>query len=166
MVKKILDQIFRGVDFFCDLLLLLLIPLVCYIVFARFALHDAPQWGEELALLSMIWFCLVGPAQALRQDRHLCINICQHFFPAIVMKIVDIMNNLLIAVFAVFMIVEGAGLAKLTINNILPGTGFSSSVMYASIPVAGFFLLIAALECAIRIIRIPAKEYREKLLKV
>jgi TRAP-type C4-dicarboxylate transport system permease small subunit len=81
------------------------------------------------------------------------------------MKCIDIFNNILIAGFSVFMIIDGAALSELTVKNVLPGSGLSSSFMYASIPVAGFFLLVAAAECIVRIARIPAKEYREKLLK-
>jgi TRAP-type transport system small permease protein len=165
MIKMILDKIFWFVDFFCNLLLLLLIPLVCYIVFARFILNNPPAWGEELALLCMIWFCLIGPSLALREDRHLCINIVQHLIPGIAMKVIDIFNNILIVGFSVFMIKEGAALAVLTTRNVLPGSGLSTSVMYVSIPIAGAFMLIAAIECIVRIARIPAKEYKAKLCK-
>jgi TRAP-type C4-dicarboxylate transport system permease small subunit len=85
----------------------------------------------------MVWFCLLSPPEALREDRHLCITVFQQMLPGAVMKAVDFINHVLILAFAAFMVIEGTKLTGLTSRNILPGMGVPASILYSSIPSPG-----------------------------
>lgn len=165
MPPRFTDQIYKVIRYACNAMMALQVVLVCYIVFARFILNNSPAWGEELALLFMVWFCLLSPPEALRDDRHLCISVLQERLPAPLMKVVDILNHALIAVFAAFMIIEGSKLTALTSRNTLPGLGLPASILYASVPVSGVVLLVAAIERIVTISHIPTREYRAKVCK-
>ena len=161
-LRAFTSPIYRWIQHVCNVLLAAQVLLVCYIVFTRFVLNDSPPWGEELALLFMVWFCLLSPPEALHENRHLAISITQSFLPGWVLRAIDAINHVLILVFALFMVVEGLKLTSLTGRNILPGMGVSASILYASVPVAGLILAVASIDRFIEIIRIPAWCYREK----
>lgn len=161
-LKAFTSPIYRAIQHVCNLFLALQVVLVCYVVFARFVLNDAPPWGEEVALLLMVWFCLLSPPEALHENRHLAISLSQNFLPGSVIKFIDAVNHLLILVFAGFMVVEGYNLTLLTGRNILPGMGISASILYASVPVAGLVLAIASIDRFFEILSIPSWYYREQ----
>jgi TRAP-type C4-dicarboxylate transport system permease small subunit len=154
--------IYRWIRYVCNAFLVLQVLLVCYIVFTRFALNDSPAWGEELALLFMVWFCLLSPPEALHENRHLAISLSQKFLPGPVIRIIDAVNHVLILVFAAFMVIEGAKLTQLTGRNILPGLGMSASILYVSVPIAGVLLAIASIDRIIEILSIPGREYLKR----
>ena len=160
--RSLTKPIYRWIENICNVFLVLQVVLVCYIVFARFVLNDAPPWGEEVALLFMVWFCLLSPPDALHENRHLAISLSQNFLPGAVLRIIDAINHLLILVFAAFMVIEGTNLTMLTSRNILPGMGISASILYISVPIAGVILAIASVDRFFEILSIPAREYREK----
>ncbi len=137
------------------------VVIICYVVFARFVLNNSPSWGEELSLTIMVWFCLLSPAEALHENRHLAITLRQAFLPSPAIRIIDAINHVLILVFATFMIVSGAGLAELTLRNIMPGMGISASYLYASVPVSGALLALASIDRIIEILSIPGNRYLE-----
>jgi TRAP-type C4-dicarboxylate transport system permease small subunit len=152
--------IYRWVRYLCNVLLAIQVVLVCYIVFTRFVLNDSPPWGEELALLLMVWFCLLSPPEAIHENRHLAITLIEKVLPGQALKAVDVFNHLLILVFAGFMAIEGYRLTMLTARNILPGMGVPASYLYASVPVAGVLLAIASIDRIVEILSIPGRDYR------
>ncbi len=158
-LQRLTEPIYALVRGVCNVLLALQVVLICYVVFARFALNNSPAWGEEFSLLLMVWFCLLSPAEALKENRHLAISLLQNALPGPTVRVIDIINHLLVLGFAVFMMVEGTGLAELTLRNIMPGMGVSASWLYASVPVAGALLAMAAIERVVEIYSIPGKDY-------
>lgn len=156
------SSMYRWIRQVCNVLLVFQLVLVCYIVFTRFALNDSPPWGEEMALLFMVWFCLLSPPEALYENRHLAIALSQNFLPGRALRVIDAINHCLVLVFAVFMMIEGTNLTMLTVRNILPGMGISASFLYASVPIAGLVLAIASIQRVIEILSITPGQYREQ----
>ena len=161
-LRAFTSPIYLSIQHICNALLALQVLLVCYVVFMRFAFNNSPPWGEEVALLFMVWFCLLSPPEAVHENRHLAILITQKFLPGNVLRVIDAVNHVLIFFFALFMVVEGYRLTLLTGRNILPGMGVSASILYASVPVAGVILAIASIDRLVEILKIPAWCYREK----
>lgn len=165
-LKTFTDPIYATVRYVNNVLLAFQVVLICYVVFARFILNDAPSWGEELSLMIMVWYCLMSPSQALRDNSHLSITLLEAFVPGAAIRIIDAFNHILILGFGVFMLVEGRFLAELTVRNIMPGLGISSSWLYASVAVSGVLLIIAALERIIEILSVPGDRYIEKASEI
>lgn len=137
------------------------VVLICYVVFTRFVLNDSPSWGEEFSLLLMVWFCLISPAEAIKEKRHLAISLLQNLLPSPAIRIIDLINHVLIVLFGAFMVIEGYNLAQLTMRNIMPGMGVPATWLYASVPVAGALLIMASVERIIEIISLPGDKYVE-----
>jgi len=146
MISKVYDKFFSFIMNFCKLLLLAQVLIVIYVVFGRYILHSTPAWGEESALICMVWFCLISPALAIRDGSHLKMEIIEMWMPDKVIKIIDNLNQLIVFFFALFLLIAGTRLTMLTALSILPGIGIKTSWLYVSLPVAGVAMIIALTE--------------------
>lgn len=146
MISKIYDCFYSILLNFCKVLLLAQIIIVAYVVFGRFILHSTPAWGEESALICMVWFCLVSSTLAIRDNTHLRMEVIEMVLPAKVIKIIDNLNHVIVFLFALFLVVAGIKITALTALNVLPGIGLKASWLYAAVPVTGFTLIFAILE--------------------
>ena len=136
---KIVDLL---VDYVCKLMLLVQLIVVSGVVFGRYVLNVTPAWGEEMALFAMVWFGLLSASTGVRDDSHLCLSLFDDKMSDRAKKIRDAIVLFIIALFGLFLVVEGFNMVELTRNNSLPGMKISSSWLYASIPAAGFAIII------------------------
>lgn len=139
IVRKVLSVI-------CVTLLCGQVLLASYVAFSRYVLKSTPAWGENSALLCMVWFCLLCATLAIKDDSHLRMTLIDNVASPNAVKIMNIIDLVLVAVFGAFMLVEGIGLVQLTHRNIMTGLGVPSSILYLSVPVSGAAFLLAAIE--------------------
>lgn len=146
MFTKVMDGFYTVVWALCKALLLAQVFIVAYVVFGRFVLHSTPAWGEETALICMVWFCLISATLPVRDNTHLRMTIIEMFLPAKVIKMIDKANHVITFCFGLFMVVSGFEVTKLTTMNVLPGIGITAAWLYVAVPLAGFTLIFALLE--------------------
>lgn len=149
-MKKIFDTLYRMNERICMLLLTFMVVIVSYIVFGRYVMKSTPRWGEELALMTMVWIGLLSSTLALRDDRHLRMTILDLFLPAKYLRILDVFNEILVLGFAVIMIWQGIKITQIGMLNRLSGLGISSAYFYISAPIAGCLMTLYATENLIR----------------
>lgn len=130
----------------CIVLLSCQVLLVSWVAFSRYILKRTPAWGENSALLCMVWFCLLSATLAIKDDSHLRMTLIDNFVSPRVVRALDIFGLVMIGAFGLFMFIGGIGLTKLTNRNIMTGLGIPSGILYASIPVSGVAFFIAALD--------------------
>ena len=148
MFDKFFRVLYGVIMTLCKLLLVAQVLVVSWVVFGRFVLNKTPSWGEEGALLCMVWFCLMSATLAIKDDSHLKITVIDMILPGKVVKFLDHANYVLIFVFALFMLIEGVKLTQLTMLNVMPGLGIKSSWLFAAIPVTGAALILALIDKA------------------
>ncbi len=136
---RITDKV---VEYICKIMLVIQLVVVSGVVFGRYLFSYSPAWGEELALFAMVWFGLLSASTRIRDHSHLALTFLDEYLPESVMKIRDHLVLGLIALFGLFFVIEGWNLVELTRNNTLPGMGISSSLLYASVPLAGLAIII------------------------
>jgi len=132
----------------CKVMLIILVLTVCWVVFGRYVLHRTPPWGEELALLTMVWFGLLSGSLAIRRDAHLRITVVDFILPKKFRKALEWFVLSVIAAFAVVCIVSGILLVELTSANTMSGIGISSAWLYLAVPVSGVVMLVQTLDRA------------------
>lgn len=74
MFKKIDYYFNKLVEYLGMMLLLIMTVIVSWVVFSRFVLNKTPAWGEEGALLCMVWFGFLCMALGVRDNRHISIE--------------------------------------------------------------------------------------------
>ena len=140
--KKFIDILYKYIDNLCKLFMVLQVLIVSRVVFGRFILNKTPAWGEELALLCMVWFSLLSASLAVKNNAHIRISVIDSFLSEKALKVMHSMYFIFMLVFSIFMLVEGTKLSLLTLRSIMPGTGISISWLYLSVPVSGLAMLL------------------------
>ncbi|MBE6064479.1 TRAP transporter small permease [Clostridium cochlearium] len=138
-VRKILQLI-------CNFILCALVLIVSYVAFMRYVFKNTPAWGESLALLMMVWFCLLSSALAVSKDVHLKMTLLDNFASKKLIKKLDILSVFLWLIFGLVMIVSGIRLTILANRNIITGLGLPSGIIYAALPVSGLVFILEAID--------------------
>jgi TRAP-type C4-dicarboxylate transport system permease small subunit len=147
-------QIFRALfsviekilEFLSMVMLLAMTAIICYQVVLRFVFDRSPSWGEEIAILLMIWFGILAIPIGVKHKLHIGIEFIFRMFPPRAQYLVSRGIYLLIAAFGVMMIVYGIELSKFMNMSTLPATKLSSAVEYAVLPLSGLMLVYNSME--------------------
>ncbi len=147
-MSKFFELLRKTIMVACKIFLIAQVIIVSYVVFGRYILNKTPGWGEEGALLFMVWFCLISAALAIKTDTHLRVTAIDAILPPKAIRFLDFFNLFIMGCFAIFMIIEGYNITVLSHLNIMPGLRIQSSFLFASVPVAGVSMLIVLIEKA------------------
>jgi TRAP-type C4-dicarboxylate transport system permease small subunit len=147
-------QIFRALfsviekilEFLSMAMLLAMTAIICYQVVMRFVFDRSPSWGEEIAILLMIWFGILAIPIGVKHKLHIGIEFIFRMFPPRAQYLVSRGIYLLIAAFGVMMIVYGIELSKFMNMSTLPATKLPSAVEYAVLPLSGLMLVYNSME--------------------
>ena len=141
MLKKIEHFVTNIMEYLGMALLLLMTATVCLTVFTRYFLGFTPGWGEELALISMVWFGFLSMAIGVSENLHIGITILDHALSKKMMLYLDIFKYAAVGAFSLFMISEGLTMTEIGLGNLLPGIQLSSAFLYAVVPLSGVAIL-------------------------
>lgn len=143
-------KIERAVSIFVEhvgmVLLVFMVIVVCFTVFTRYFLSYTPSWGEETALLCMVWFGFLSMALGVRDDLHLSITILDRILSKPVIKALNLIKYVCTGGYGVFMVVQGYKLVQVGLLNRFPGLGITSAWLYAALPVAGAAAVVYSIE--------------------
>lgn len=127
-------------------LLLLMTLVVCFTVVTRYFFSYAPAWGEETALLCMVWFGFLSMAIGVRDDLHLSITILDRVLSKPVLKVLNLIKFACTGGYGAFMAIQGYPLVQVGLLNKFPGLGLTSAWLYAALPISGVAVVIYSIE--------------------
>ena len=110
-------------------------------VFFRYVMQSPFMWTEEVARYLLVWLGFTAINIALRQDRHIKVEVLQKLVPPLVGKVVSYLVDALIAFFFIILLQQGYLLA---VNNIMMASTFQLSMSWilVAVPVAAALTLI------------------------
>ena len=113
-------------------------------VFFRYVMQSPFMWTEEVARYLLVWLGFTAINIALRQNRHIKVEIIAKLGPPIIAKIFGYLVDGLIAVFFLVLLKQGY---LLTVNNMMMASTFrlSMSWILVAVPVAAALTLIQLL---------------------
>lgn len=139
-----LKRIWRGIDSafeaFALLCLTTCVLVVLWQVFGRQVLGDSPSWSEEVARILMVWTGFLATAIGFREGSHIAITFIVDRMPKIAQLVIGRLIQLMVLIFAVYLVVQGAQFTSDASAATLPGTGWPRSVVYVIMPVAGVMI--------------------------
>lgn len=148
-IKPVYDGVYKAVLVICKLLLIADILITSFAVLGRYvpAIPD-PSWSEEVVLTLMSYMAVLSAALAIRRGAHIRMTAFDRYLPTKVLKVLDILADLMVLAFAVIMLVVGSDYAS-TIGS--KGTyvsmpSVSRIWMYLPVPVAGAAMIVFQLE--------------------
>lgn len=97
-------------------------------------------WSEEITLLLLIWFSILGIAIGFREKLHLSMNAFMNRFPASWNKVMDKIIGSCTFMFGVYFIIYGWDFTVMMHANTLSATEWPVSVMYIVMPITGVMI--------------------------
>lgn len=138
-IKFVIDKIMEVI---CVIILAVMTVLVTYQVFARFILNSPSAISEALSQYLFVWMIMFGSAYVFGVREHLTIDLIRDKFPPAVEMVVEILSNIVLAVFILLVCVYGGYMyTKGQAVQVDPSLLISKAVLYISQPVTGIITL-------------------------
>ena len=134
-------------------MIVVMVLVVCLTVLTRYGFSYTPSWGEETALLCMVWFGFLTTALAVRDDGHIGVTVLDNLIPKKTLIVFDFFKWAAVLVFGLFMAVEGWALVQIGMRNKFPGLGVSSAWLYCVVPISGIAIMVYCCEKIIDLFR-------------
>ena len=148
-IKPAYDAIYKVILVICKLFLIADILITTMSVMGRYIKFiPDPSWSEEVVLTLMSYMAVLSAALAIRRGAHIRMTAFDRYLPDKVLKILDIVSDIVVMAFAVIMLTVGIKYAT-TIGS--KGTyvsmpSVSRIWMYLPVPVAGIAMIVFELE--------------------
>jgi len=127
--------------------LVLISAVIPWAVYTRYVLNQAASWPEPMAVLLTIVLTFFGAAACYRRRLHMNVSFFVAMLPPRLRRIADLIAELLVALFALFMVIWGMKLVDATwYNTIADFPALSVGVTYLPIPLGGAVLLLFVIE--------------------
>lgn len=125
----------RANEWLVALLLAATAVLLCVNVVARYVFQQSLPWTDEVSRYLMIWGAYLGIGLAMREGRHVSVEMLQERFPGVARRWVRALVAALMLGFMGLLAVLGVQYSQLTLTQQTPVLGLSLGVMYLAIPV-------------------------------
>jgi TRAP-type C4-dicarboxylate transport system permease small subunit len=124
-------------------------------VLSRFALRWPSRWTEEMATILLIWVSLLGAAVAFGRNEHLGIDYLVKKFDPSARRLMAIVVQGIVAVFAGAVLVYGGYVLvseTLRAGQVTSALGIRQGHVYLAVPISGAFILLFCLERIVELI--------------
>jgi TRAP-type C4-dicarboxylate transport system permease small subunit len=127
--------------------LVLISAVIPWAVYTRYVINQAASWPEPTAVLLTIVLTFFGAAACYRRRQHMNVSFFVDMLPPRLHRLANLVAELLMGLFAVFMVIWGEKLVEATWNNsIADFPSLSVGVTYLPIPLGGAALLAFVIE--------------------
>lgn len=139
-VRFIIDKVMR---IFCAVAFASMVLLTVWQVLTRYILNSPSTWSEELASYIFAWVTILGAAYVFGKREHMAIPIFVELFPIKTQRILAIISEIIILIFAVVILVYGGtSITLLGMGQLSSSLGIQMGVFYSVIPISGVFTAI------------------------
>ncbi len=127
--------------------LVLISAVIPWAVYTRYVLNSAASWPEPTAVLLTIVLTFYGAAACYRLGTHMNVTVAVDLLAPRARRIVDFLVEIVMLVFALFMVVYGYKLCVATWNNtIAEFPALRVGIVYSPIPFGGVFTVLFIIE--------------------
>lgn len=139
--------------------LIVMTAIIAWQVFARYVLNASPAWGEQAALLLMIWYVMLAAAAGVREQFHIRIAVFVESLPLHVQRPAIVLAHGIVAAFGVALVWWGVELTLATWQHVIPTLGLPRGVAYLPMPLAGLLIAGFSIEHIVAVLRdTPVRE--------
>ncbi|WP_302645940.1 TRAP transporter small permease [uncultured Dysosmobacter sp.] len=145
ILQKASRFLFKALEWFAIICMVVLTVIVFTDVILRYIFKQGFPWTQEVATLMLVWFSLIGMAIGVLERIHISIEMFTSKLPAKVIRVLESIDHILIAVFGGAMVYYGLLIMNMTKMSTLPATKMPSSVLYVILPLSGLLVLLNAI---------------------
>lgn len=135
-----------GIDKFVNLitivLMICLIVVIVMQVFWRYVLNNPLAWSEELARYTFVWIVFLSTSIALKQSKHMGIDIIVSLLPANFRKAADILVKLIITAFLVMIIFASREIVMIAMGQSSASLSIPMGLVYLAFPTSAFLMIL------------------------
>jgi len=104
MKKKIIFFINNIEEILASIAITTVVLSAFYGVISRYILNNPVAWSNEVATISFTWTVFLGAAAAWKHNKHIHIDLAYNIMPAFLKKISDIVRNIILSIFFIFVL--------------------------------------------------------------
>jgi TRAP-type C4-dicarboxylate transport system permease small subunit len=123
-------------------LMIAMFGLVLTNVVTRYGFGFSLSWSEEVARFLMIWVTFLGAGLALREGRHVAIELVQDRLPEAQRRVLRTALAGLILIFLGVLVVLGAQFVVFGWNKVTLATQMPRGIPYLAIPIGAFMFAL------------------------
>jgi TRAP-type transport system small permease protein len=140
LIRKFLDKI---IELFCISTLALMTVLITWQVITRYIFNKPSVVTEQSSQYLFVWLVLYGAAYVFGKKDHMHIGFVKDKMPLVVQKILDVLIEVIVGLFALSVMVYGGYLA-FTAQMVQRDAALQipMGVIYSAIPMSGLFILL------------------------
>lgn len=139
-IRDILDKILVA---FCCIIFALMIVVGSYQIITRYFFNSPSTVSEELLTYSFTWLALFSAAYVFGKRDHMRMGFLADKLPENTKKILDIVIEIGIIVFAaVVLLYGGIRIMNLTMTQVTASLGVPMGVIYTAVPVSGVMIIL------------------------
>lgn len=146
-MKALTNPLRKLLEWLCAILFAALVVIVVWQVFSRQVLHNPSAWSEEASRMVFVWLGLTAAALVFADRGHIAVDFGARKFPPGAQKIIAMAVQVVIIVFALWLLVYGGIVAGMGAwNQQLAALSFLSlGQMYMIMPISGVLITIFSL---------------------
>lgn len=145
-MKRIIDLLERIQKYVGIIFLSIFIVVVIIQIIARY-IGVSALWTEEIAVFSFVWAVFMGAAIMVRKEAHFSFDFLKTKLTGVKKHILDIIINILMLVFALYMLVYGKEIMITFWDyNWYSLPSFKMGYVWAVIPLTAMFMTIYIVE--------------------
>jgi len=147
LYRKAMDWAYLVCAWLAGVALVLISAVIPWGVYTRYVLNSAASWPEPTAVLLTIVLTFFGAAACYRLGLHMNVVVGVNLLPRKARRMAALAVEIIMAIFAVFMIVYGFRLCVATWENtIAEFPALRVGIVYSPIPFGGAFTLLFIIE--------------------
>ena len=138
LMKRLMGGFFEAAGI---LLVAVIVVVVFAQVLARYVFHYPLPWGEEVVRFAFVYLIFVGAVVGMKNRAHLNIDFLLVALPPRARRLLNLLVNVLVAVFLGFVIVQGGKFVRMSGTQGTPYLQIPMSYAYAVIPFGALAML-------------------------
>jgi TRAP-type C4-dicarboxylate transport system permease small subunit len=147
LYRKLMDGLYFGCVLLAGGALVLISAVIPWAVYTRYVLNSAASWPEPMAVLLTVVLTFFGAAACYRLGIHMNVTVGVALLPRSGRRAADLLVEVLMLIFAAFMVIYGYQLCVATWNNsIAEFPALRVGIVYSPIPLGGACTLLFIIE--------------------
>jgi TRAP-type C4-dicarboxylate transport system permease small subunit len=146
-----LRAVVRGVDgvnwlvgWLLASLMLVMVVLISWQVFARYVVGNSLSFSEEVSRFSMVWMAMLGAAYAYRYGALIAVDLLTVLSGPLLSRVLRLAVAAASCVFAYVLLTEGWAITERVAGQTAPSTRVSMAWLYAAMPAGAALVLLNA----------------------
>jgi C4-dicarboxylate transporter DctQ subunit len=136
---RLLNKSIKGLTILCLSVLTVIVPTE---VFLRYLFGKSLYFTEELTRYLMVWVVFLASSLAMREDSHIKIEIMVNRFRGKGRFWVNLIAQISLLIFLLFLIIEGLTALTYQRDQIIPSLGIPIFWFYLAIPVGSLLMAL------------------------